>query len=230
MGVWNIADRDAQGVAICIILGVALTVVIAWGTAAFETLKRIEIAARMEAGVVDAISLKPLSIGELRWTAPAAKDWPRPDFQTSAHGRGVEWRMTGTVSGSEFEEERILCGWPFRAFVWYEATESTRGKTRILFRDGLPCVKLPASMGWLVDFVSTGAAADRRLPLIPVWSGAVADTSLYAIAFALVTTFVRVIRRRYRRNHGLCPKCGYHLTGNSAMGCPECGPHEASKR
>jgi hypothetical protein len=31
------------------------------------------------------------------------------------------------------------------------------------------------------------------------------------------------VRRRWRRICGLCPKCGYDLTGNVSGVCPECG-------
>jgi rubrerythrin len=36
-------------------------------------------------------------------------------------------------------------------------------------------------------------------------------------------------RERERREKGLCPACGYDLTGNASGMCPECG-RGASKR
>ncbi|HZL37098.1 MAG TPA: hypothetical protein VFC78_17395 [Tepidisphaeraceae bacterium] len=30
-------------------------------------------------------------------------------------------------------------------------------------------------------------------------------------------------RRRFRKQSGLCPSCGYNLTGNISGICPECG-------
>ena len=35
--------------------------------------------------------------------------------------------------------------------------------------------------------------------------------------------FGRLLRRRYRRKHGLCRQCGYDLTGNVSGVCSECG-------
>jgi len=53
---------------------------------------------------------------------------------------------------------------------------------------------------------------------IPLWS--------VSILFAIypIVAFIRspARRRRYRRKHGLCVKCGYNLTGLSESRCPEC--------
>ena len=48
------------------------------------------------------------------------------------------------------------------------------------------------------------------------------------LAFALVAAYPAArliwwpIRRRRRRKRGLCPTCGYNLTGNTSGVCPEC--------
>jgi hypothetical protein len=34
---------------------------------------------------------------------------------------------------------------------------------------------------------------------------------------------IAFFRRRHRSNRGLCPICGYDLTGNTSGKCPECG-------
>jgi len=37
-------------------------------------------------------------------------------------------------------------------------------------------------------------------------------------------------RQVLRMNHGLCPECGYDLTGNASGVCPECGEQLAPLR
>ncbi len=44
-----------------------------------------------------------------------------------------------------------------------------------------------------------------------------------AAVFAAYPLYVRLTRTRHRRRRGLCPKCGYDLTGNVSGTCPECG-------
>jgi hypothetical protein len=47
---------------------------------------------------------------------------------------------------------------------------------------------------------------------------------LFLFAAYPVIAFIRgPLTRRYRRKHGLCPHCGYNLTGNTTGICPECG-------
>ena len=53
----------------------------------------------------------------------------------------------------------------------------------------------------------------------PVWAVVLLFGAYPAIA--LIRQPAR--RRRYRREHGLCVKCGYDLTGNVSGTCPECG-------
>jgi len=46
------------------------------------------------------------------------------------------------------------------------------------------------------------------------------------VLFAAYPVFVFIrgrMRRRRRRKHGLCPHCGYNLTGNVTGICSECG-------
>ena len=54
-----------------------------------------------------------------------------------------------------------------------------------------------------------------------------ADLVLYALAAVLATACILDYRRHLRlREHarkGLCPRCGYSLTGNVSGVCPECG-------
>jgi len=46
--------------------------------------------------------------------------------------------------------------------------------------------------------------------------------SLLLLAYPTVACIRGPLRRRHRRKRGLCPSCGYDLTGNTTGVCPEC--------
>lgn len=60
------------------------------------------------------------------------------------------------------------------------------------------------------------------LPYLPYWPGLIADTLVFAAAFAGLHQLVGLARRAMRRKPGMCVKCGYDLTGIEGV-CPECG-------
>jgi hypothetical protein len=65
----------------------------------------------------------------------------------------------------------------------------------------------------------SNASVQARRVYFPFWA-VVLILGAYP-AIALIRQPAR--RRRYRREHGLCVKCGYDLTGNVSGVCPECG-------
>jgi hypothetical protein len=52
---------------------------------------------------------------------------------------------------------------------------------------------------------------------VPLWLIMVLAISLAGLPM------LRTAKRRHRRRHGRCVKCGYDLTGNVSGACPECG-------
>jgi hypothetical protein len=59
------------------------------------------------------------------------------------------------------------------------------------------------------------------LALIPIWM-LVGLSSLLPVAW-FSDSALATYRRRQRTRRGLCPSCGYDLTGNTSGVCPECG-------
>jgi hypothetical protein len=59
-----------------------------------------------------------------------------------------------------------------------------------------------------------GSAGSMRWAYIPFWP---------ITALVVVWTIVPWWRSRRRHRLGLCPQCGYSLTGNVSGQCPECG-------
>lgn len=43
------------------------------------------------------------------------------------------------------------------------------------------------------------------------------------LIYPVAVWFRGPVRRRWRRKRGLCPQCGYNLTGSTVPRCPECG-------
>lgn len=60
------------------------------------------------------------------------------------------------------------------------------------------------------------------LPLMPVWSGLVFNSVLYAAVLWLAWVSCQALRRRLRIRRGECGKCRYPLVPGKDV-CPECG-------
>lgn len=69
------------------------------------------------------------------------------------------------------------------------------------------------------------AQRERRLPLIPIATGFVLNTLLYALVIGVPLAYVlgRAHAWIRRKPYPACPACGYNLTGNTNGTCPECG-------
>jgi hypothetical protein len=66
-----------------------------------------------------------------------------------------------------------------------------------------------------------GGIYRRALPLRPVWPGFIFNTLFYAAICWVMLTASFTMRRRLRRQRGLCSACAYPV-GSSAV-CTECG-------
>ncbi len=63
----------------------------------------------------------------------------------------------------------------------------------------------------------------RLVPLEPLWGGLAANTALFASALWMVGPGPLVLRRALRRRRGQCAGCGYDLAHAEHELCPECG-------
>ena len=114
------------------------------------------------------------------------------------------WRSTQIYSES-------TAGWPFRAFVgrlWSTNTISLRSEGKIN--------------------IGRVNGKYRRLPVLLIWPGFLANTVIYGVVFVLLALLLGVGRGARRTHHGRCPTCNYDLTHNLIVGCPECGWNRAS--
>lgn len=62
------------------------------------------------------------------------------------------------------------------------------------------------------------------LPVVPVASGLIGNTLLFALPMFGILSVPSLVRRWSRHLRGACPGCGYDRTGlDAAAVCPECG-------
>ena len=196
----------------CLLLGLALTVAIAW------------------LGVV--VLLGPTSARQVpppeRWPVARREGWPNPEAAQRFHA-GVLLR-TMTVFGPDSSPYLNVrsSGWPRPAMASAFVVEPDQSHTPIggLLRG----VALPDA--WVVNR-TWGSLFVRyrepRLPLRPTWPGFVLDVAFYWILCWASIFGLGALRRRLRRRRDRCVVCGYDLAGLAA--CPECGAgHEADAR
>jgi hypothetical protein len=119
---------------------------------------------------------------------------------------------------------RVSCRWYSRKgnslmvpkALWHE-----RRRVNYDFHSPLPNADVALSLaGFHYGHMGKTPAIDYWLVVVPLW----APTLIFAIppAYAAASWW-RTRRRRTRQRAGLCPRCGYDLTGNVSGACPECG-------
>jgi hypothetical protein len=120
-------------------------------------------------------------------------------------------RMLGAAKSTTAAKWRDEAhGWPFLAL-----------RHELVDPDGQPVLRGGLAVSRL-DQRKKGRAI--VLPLIPMWAGLAADTAIYGGGLELAWLASLGVRRTIRRRRGLCPRCGYALAGLSApVVCPECG-------
>jgi hypothetical protein len=118
----------------------------------------------------------------------------------------------------------VVAGWPFRSF----GTQYTMGPnpTKAMPRM-VPTVQ---SGDLLRDVLPAGLLTRLSLrdgniiPYDVLWQGAIVNTVVWSIPFALLLLGIAPMRRTMRRRRKRCISCGYDLSTSPNGVCPECGP------
>jgi hypothetical protein len=164
--------------------------------------------------------------------------WPNPTHAIMHQGDGVGVRVL-EISGGDLEASFESSG-PGSDKTWVVLTASQFGLP-------LPCMQWeqygvragPRSMamaeaaddaagmraGLNVSRIVGGSSASKQrfLPLTILTWGFVIDTIAFASLLMVVFVFPQKAKRMIRRQRGLCPDCGFNLTGTEHTNCPECG-------
>lgn len=117
---------------------------------------------------------------------------------------------------------RVRYGWPFRS-TYYDAIGLSPTTDEMLLADYWAITKKLAGLrlGFEAPSWWPKVYGVRQIPVVPIPSGFLANTLIYAAVWLLSAAVIRGTRQLSRRRRGACLNCGYQLTGNDR--CPECG-------
>lgn len=108
-------------------------------------------------------------------------------------------------------------GWPFEAMRTTRAGVSSRSKVSSPFQLTATAQGLsnPLTNTW---FTFKPAS---NLPLVPIWTGFVANVIFWTVCMASLAFSWSSIKRAWRRHRGICVQCCYAV--RQLPICPECG-------
>ena len=129
-------------------------------------------------------------------------------------------------------------GWPLRCLSYRRPTELALDAHGLVIGD--PWATEPGDWarglsvhipGWLEpDDLRRVIAAERLLPVTPLWPRFAMNTLFYAvILWVVLSAGPRMTWRSVRRRRGRCPQCGYDLQHDLDLGCSECGWRRAEE-
>jgi len=215
--------RWALRIGVCVVVGVVVNVLVAWG---------LNLDRQLPGNTVRFSSLST-SPGD-KWPVRVPSSWPEaPEtigrLVSSDLGRNVEiWAYAKQEDGREVSVHVLRSGWPAKAVErtsWSSFSpwnllnpSSTAG---LCFpREGVPSSIW--HVGLKIDLDLAGwSFRGRTVPLHPVWPGFAVNTLAYGAVAWGVLFAPGVVKRWRRRRRGACVGCGYELAG--LVRCPECG-------
>ncbi len=157
------------------------------------------------------------------WTRYALPDWaesPIGGLREAGLGRTIELAegsaRPGRTSraGARLVVSEYRMGWPARSMQLVTVISVANDQATVEF-----------SGAWKLagGVESLGVGVDKALPLVPVWLGSTANSTVYALTIWLTLSCWLFLRRLRRLRLGRCGSCGYQLQSNRLVRCPECG-------
>ena len=199
--------RHALTTTICVLLGVVLTVGVAWAATVW----------------LQPPTQRQAIAPPEHWPIAVPADWPAPTtavvFDPGFASRWLSVRFTRGQTPGSGGWKLAHCydaGWPMLALrhyilVDYPARQST------VFESSHYALQIPARISVAPSFWGL----PRRLPTKPLWIGFVVDTAFFAGFTWLLLFAPSTLRRTIRTRRNRCPSCGYDTRRLDT--CPECG-------
>lgn len=226
--------RMLLGAVVAIGLGFLTTIAVAWSSAAWGSNGGVSFGGNVT--VVSGLPAAPVVYRKENRTGTRITIHWKEDLEDVIHSRWAQnpaqylpaW-VRLAPPGLNSEESRTMGlyrnvhldarGWPARAFSSRFESDFFARQHCTAIHGGvrIPPFELPSG---------NPSNAVRILPLTPIWSGILIDSTLFAVAWwvALVLGITAFrAKKKLRQDRGACPKCGYELHGELAGGCPECG-------
>lgn len=218
--------RHFRTVALFGLIGVVITVVLAW---MFAVLGSLGPPTEWQRDRLQRGRLPPPPAWQdsfLReWPVRVPKEWPEPLVHSVATGRGLHWHSVSGVRQGSTEQRNyrltvVESGWPFYAMRWQSRIESGGSEAESPSFTNL-WIDLPDWVDAQASSWTEGFYARRRLPIEPVWLGFFGDVVLFGGGLWVLLRVRGVVRRYVRWKRGRCLECGYPIGGSAV--CTECG-------
>jgi hypothetical protein len=213
--------------ALCLLLGAAVNVLVAWGCALWSPRPTPPFDGTFGGwSPFERYHREPRA----HWLLAVPDGWPAAPagmYWFAAHGAMTTSATCGHDSGDPFWlglESSFRTGYP-----WLALASVSHGQFSMPIGGRPQIANLPVPV-WGAglrppEFMRRlGIHPERMVPLLPLWPGFVGNTLIYALAVLAVydlALVARGLRRWRRRRRGLCPACGYPV-GVSPV-CTECG-------
>ena len=216
--------RALKRLVISAIVGVLVTIAVAWGCAYW-------IGDPIQAGAVPVIGES--RDGEMYWWIQREQVPGRMRFRSYFAPNAVDPVATAIpaedVAPPWFDPHDVLRRYPPRADAWADVYAA--GWPRLCLYVQL--VRSNTQAGQRANWVGDGYRGGWRvtsnmllheaLPIAPAWKEFGINTGFYGSIVFFLLTLLHVLGRANRLRRGLCPDCRYNLRKNFAAGCPECG-------
>jgi hypothetical protein len=162
---------------------------------------------------------------------PLWEERPRPEllwvrsgysfFQEHGWGLTRSTQFASAASLDYLVMNRVQTGWPFHCVERRHWLVEGASKLEAVNRG---TIFLPYR-----SFMVNGeiVTTPRRIGVIPMWPGLLANTALYALLLFVLFGGIGAGRRASRRVRGRCEGCGYPLRSLPTPVCPECGRSSA---
>lgn len=205
----------------CGLLGVLLTVAIAWSTALLTRRTHAVTVVVSTSAQGSWLWSKAFGVDALQWADPTQMRELRVPSENLGSPTVMD-QAFGTVAArcTPMMTLTVSAGWPRRCLYWsLDTTAHVKG----IELGGPPfrwTTVLNKSSSYTHDIPHL---CQLVLPISPIWGGLAFNTAFFGVAITLSRQVVLGAHARWRARRALCVQCGYQLPRQGAAACPECG-------